>query len=505
MPKPLTALLTRSLAASVLALSLLLSSCSAGHTATPAQRSADRDSIVVGTTGVPASMDFTTSSGAAIPQALMSNIYETLVRINQDGQIVPWLATHWEVSPDQRRYTFHLRHNVRFSNGEAFTAETAKFSIDRVRSNAWTNGLKKGMDVVEDTKVVDTFTLAVTLSHRSNSWLYSMGTLIGAMMTPTGVTTVKTNPIGTGPYTLTSWAQGESVSFTARSDYWGIAPEMSHATIRYYADAIASTNALRTGDVDVVWNMQSPELLDTLSERFGVQVGTTNGELLLSMNNKRAPFNDVAVRQAVLYALDREALNQVVYEGLATDTGGVPVPPTDPWYFKAQRYPFDPQKARELLAGRTPSITISVPSLPYAQQASELIYSQLEDVGFQVRLESTEFPAVWLAKVMQRKDYDMSLIAHVEARDFPTFFGSPDYYLGVDDNYLQQELRAADSGPASEEIDHMKVAARRELEIAGAANLLNIPNIVLTAPGVTGVNANAITDALPLAEMGRAQ
>lgn len=505
MHKFVTAGLAGRLAAPLLALSLMLSSCSAGYTATNAQRSVDRDSIVVGTTGVPASMDFTTSSGAAIPQALMSNIYETLVRINQDGDIVPWLATHWEVSPDQRSYTFHLRGGVRFSNGDAFTAQTAKFSIDRVNSDAWTNGLKKGMAVVKETTVLDPLTLKVTLSQRSNSWLYSMGTLIGAMMTPNGVDTLTTNPIGTGPYTLSGWAQGESVSFTARPDYWGPQPLMPHAAIRYYADAIASTNALLTGDVDVVWNMQSPELLDTLPDRFRVQVGTTNGELLLSMNNKRPPFNDVAVRQAVMYALDREALNQVVYEGLATDTGGVPIPPTDPWYFTGDRYPFDPDKARELLAGRTPSITISVPSLPYAQQASELMYSQLEDVGFQVRLESTEFPAVWLTQVMQRKDYDMSLIAHVEARDFPTFFGSSDYYLGVDDPQLRRELTAADSGPAGEEIAHMQAAARRELDIAGANNLLNIPNIALTAPGVTGVNANAITDALPLAEMGRPQ
>ncbi|MBL3950344.1 ABC transporter substrate-binding protein, partial [Bacteroides thetaiotaomicron] len=85
-------------------------------------------------------------------------------------------------------------------------------------------------------------------------------------------------------------------------------------------------------------------------------------------------------------------------------------------------------------------ITISVPSLPYAQVASEMIYSQLRDIGFEFSIESTEFPAVWLAKVLKGKDYDMSIVAHVEPRDIPTLFGNPDYYLGFDDEQVQQLL-----------------------------------------------------------------
>ena len=84
-----------------------------------------------------------------------------------------------------------------------------------------------------------------------------------------------------------------------------------------------------------------------------VEVGTTNGEVLLSMNNQRAPFDDPDVRRAVAYAVDRKAINEVVYNGLATDTGGAPVPPTDPWFPGRDYYPFDPDKARELLRGRT--------------------------------------------------------------------------------------------------------------------------------------------------------
>lgn len=479
----------------------------AGSTATSTGRISGPDSIVVGTTSAPASLDFTTTAGAAIPQALMANVYERLVRINPDGEIVPELATSWEVSDDGTVYTFRLREGVLFSNGDEFNAETAKFSIDYVREH-WTNGLAEQMDVVSTARVLDEHTLQVTLARPSNNWLWSMGTLIGAMMTPTGIDTLATNPVGTGPYTVAHWAVGESLTFEANPDYWGSAPEHGTAAIRYFSDATGTTNALQSGDVDLVWGMQAPELLDNLPDEYDVEVGTTNGELLLSMNNEAAPFDDVRVRRAVMYAVDRQAIIDVVFEGHGTDTGGAPVPPTDPWYEKSERYPFSPERARELLAaagvsGENANITISVPSLPYAEATSEVLYSQLRDVGFNVELESTEFPAVWLSEVMGEHDYQMSLIAHVEPRDIPVLFGDPDYYLGFDSQLVREELARADTGPRADQTEHMRRAVAEIMEQAGSDTLLNMPNIVLSAPGGTGVEPDVVTDALPLAEIGR--
>lgn len=481
---------------------LTLSACSAGSTATQLGRVAGQDSVVVGTTAVPASLDFTTTGGAAIPQALMGNIYEGLVRIDAAGDIVPLLATSWEISEDAREYTFQLREGVTFSDGSPFNAESAKFSIDYVRES-WSNGLKTQMDVVESAQVLDEHTLKVVLGRPSQQWLWSMGTLTGAMMSPTGVEKLATTPIGTGPYEMRRFAVGESISFTKRPDYWG-EPAHQNAAIRYFSDATSAVNALRSGDIDVVWAMQSPELLDTLPEEYDVEVGTTNGEVLISMNNNRAPFDDPRVRQAVAHAVDRAALNLVVWEGLATDTGGAPVPPTDPWFTGEDHVPFDPGRSRELLDGRTPEITISVPSLPYAQNISELLYSQLREVGFDVRLNTVEFPAVWLAEVMSAKNYDMSIIAHVEARDIPALFGNPDYYLGYDNQQVRDDLLAADTAvTAQEQAEHMRAAVDTIMSEAGALTVFNLPNIVVTAPGVTGVNPTVVTDALELAGMGK--
>jgi len=470
----------RSLVAAV-ALALPLAACG---------DAAPRDNVVVAASGAPAGLDFTTTGGAAAPQALVGNVYETLVRIDASGAPVPHLAER--VERDGGTFTFHLRDGVTFANGKPFTADDAAFSIHYVQ-NEWTNGLKAQMDPVTGVEVVNERTLRVTVeggTAAEDAWLWSMGTLTGAMMTPAGVDKLATAPLGTGPYTVARFDVGEAIEFDAREDYWG-GDVARDGLIRYFDDPVSAVNALRVGDADVVWGMQAPQLIDTLPEDIRVEVGTTNGEVLLSMNNTRAPFDDPNVRRAVAYAVDRTAVNQVVYNGLATDTGGAPVPPTDPWYPGRDFYPFDPDKARELLAGRTPEITITVPNRPYAQEASELIYSQLRDVGFRVRLETVEFPAVWLNQVLKGHDYQASLVAHVEPRDVPMLFGNPDYYLGYDNAVVRERIAAGDMAGAVEQI----------MDDAAALTLANAPNIVLYAPGVSGLDPNVVTDSLPLNEV----
>ena len=457
-----------------------LSACSASPSAT------QRDDIVVAASAAPAGLDFTTVSGAAAPQALMGNVYETLVRIGDDGQPQPFLAESWNINDAGTEYTFHLREGVTFSDGTPFTAADAKFSIEYVRDR-WANALKAQMKPVQAVEVLDPLTLKVTLSGASESWLWSMGTFTGAMMTPASIGRLATDPLGTGPYTVREFRPNDAIDYAARDDYWG-GPAAHDAQIRYFSDSVSAVNALRVGDVDVVWSMQAPELVDALPPDIGVEVGTTNGEVLFSMNNNAAPFDDPTVRRAAAHAIDRAALNQVVYNGLATDTGGAPVPPTDPWFTGRDYYPFDPDRARQLLDGRHPELTITVPSLPYAQAASELIYSQLRDVGFDVRLETVEFPAVWLNQVLKGHDYQASLVAHVEPRDIPMLFGNPDYYLGYDSARARELIAAGDMTAAVDQI----------MADAAALTLANAPNIVLLAPGVGGINPNVVTDSLPL-------
>lgn len=486
-----------------IALTTSLVGCSAGSTSTQPSNQAPASTVTVALSAPPASLDFTTTSGAAIPQALMGNVYETLVTIDQDGNLRPGLASSWET--DGKVTTFHLHQNVRFSNGEPFNAASAKFSIERVLSDAWTNGSKSKMELVSKVEALDEFTLRVTLKQRSNTWLWNMGTLVGAMMTPGGVDQLATNPVGTGPYVVDQWAVGTALALRARDDYWGDPPRNQRAVLRYISDPTTMTNAVRTGAVDAAVGLQAPELLDNLrNSNLKVQIGTTNGEVLLSMNNRRAPFNDLRVRRAVMYGVDRRAVIDTTWEGHGVDTGGAPVAPTDPWFKASERFPYDPQKARALMeeagAVGTP-ITLSIPSLPYATQASELLYSQLKTIGFEPRIEINEFPAVWLSKVLKQHDYDMSLIAHVEARDVPSMFGNPGYYLGFDDPTVRDLLAQADAGDEQQYVPTMHKVIDRIVDQAAADTLYNLPSVIVSSANLTGLPVNAVGDGLQLSQV----
>ena len=146
-----------------------------------------------------------------------------LVKLDQDGKIVPALATSWKVSDDHKTYTFELAPGAKFTNGAAFTADDAVFSINRVKTD-WTTSLKAAMDVVTEAKALSPTQLQVTLAAPSNDWLYRMTTHLGAMFSKTGVDDLANKPIGTGPYTFTSWNRGDSITLTRNESYWGTKP-----------------------------------------------------------------------------------------------------------------------------------------------------------------------------------------------------------------------------------------------------------------------------------------
>jgi len=493
------------------ALALTLVACSAGSTSNdePGNDSKDSggDALSVGLVAVPASLDFTTTDGAAIPQALLNNVYDGLVKLGQDGDVQPDLATSWRVSDDRKTYTFDLVDNATFSNGKKFTADDAVFSIDRVKSD-WTVSLKAAMDVVQEAKAVSPTQLQVTLKQPSNDWLYRMTTRIGAMFSTTGVDKLATEPVGTGPYTLMEFNRGDSIVLARSAGYWGEKPFFKAVTLKYFKDATALNNALLTSTIDVIGTVQAPESLAQLSEddRFQVIEGVTNGEVVLSFNNSKAPFTDKRVRQAVRNAIDHEALVDTCWAGRGTLIGSM-VPPTDPWYEDlTELYPYDPDKAKALLAEADKSaltVRLRLPSLPYAQSCGQVVKSQLAEVGINAKIDTLEFPAQWLQEVFTNLDYDMSIVAHVEPHDLSAVFGNPDYYTQYDNPQMQKLLAAADTGTEQEQTDNLKEAARLLSEDAAADWLFLLPNLIVAEKGITGLPKNAIAESFDLSRLAR--
>lgn len=477
----------------------LVAACSAGS---GEGTGGARTDVVVGLTGEPTNLDFTTTSGSAIPQLLMNNVYEGLVTIDQKGEVQPQLAESWEVNGDRTVYTFTLHEGVTFSDGSPFTADDVVASIGRVQ-NDWTLSLKSKMDVVRKAEATSDTEVAVTLEHPSNSWLFDMGTSVGAMLPDDLSADLATETVGTGPYTVEEVAPGDHITLAARDDYWGEAPAIQDVTVRYFADANAQANAVRAGDIDMAYNMQAPDLLAGLERDEDLQVidGTSTGEVLLALNNTEPPFDDLRVRRAVMYAIDRKAVLDTAWAGHGELIGSM-VPPTDPYYQDlTDAYPYDPERAKELLAeagAEDLSITFDVPTRPYAEAVAQVVVSQLKDVGIDAKIVPAEFPAVWLDKVFTEHDYQMSVILHTEARDMLTIFGDPDYYIGYDNPRVNEVAEEADRSSPDQYVAGMQEVARMIVDDAASDPLFLFPNTVVADAGLAGIAANATTESMDL-------
>ncbi|WP_209325439.1 ABC transporter substrate-binding protein [Brevibacterium renqingii] len=484
------------------AASLLLTACSAGASDSGSEAE-EKDSMSIAFTAEPVNLDFTSTSGVAIPEALMENVYESLVRLDEEGEIQPALAEDWSLSEDRKTYTFDLRRNVTFSNGADLTSEDVKFSYERVQ-NDWKNALKSKMDIVESIETPDENTVEIELERPSNTWLFNLTSLVGAVFDTEGTTDLANEAIGTGPFAIEEFTRGQSIDFAARDDYWGERPALKTVEFKYFKDAVSASNALKSGEIDLVSNLQAPELAGEFqSDDYQIVSGTTNGEVVLSMNNAEGIFKDKKAREAVMHAVDRKAVLDTAWAGYGELIGSM-VPPTDPYYEDLTGvWEYDPKKAEKLVseAGiKGEEFTFTVPNLPYAKAISEIVSAQLEEVGLKAKIKTQEFPAVWLDKTFTEHDFDMSVINHAEPRDILTVF-SHDYYIGYDDSSIKKIAKKADTGTEEDYISGMKEIARTITDDAASDFLFLFPNLVIAKSDIAGIPANRVSDAFRIADL----
>jgi len=479
----------------------------AGCTGTPQGLPSASDDLVVGATAEPPTLDATSNDAAAIPQVMLYNVYQTLVKLDGNGAFQPLLATAWKVSSDNLTYTFTLDRRANFAGGRALTAKDVVWSIHRVQRSG-VKVLKAQMAVVASAVATDEHTVTVKLTKPSNQWLFTMTQTAGMVFDSTK-TDFASATAGSGPYAVTSWTKGASLVLTQRSDYWATKPQFGTVTFRYFSDPNAMNASMLSGDLDIISNLQAPQAIDQFADpsRFTVIDGTTNGEVVMSFNFQTKALQDKRVRQAISYAIDRKALLQTVWNNKGTLIGSM-VPPTDPWYSDlSNTYPYDPAKAKQLLAdaGYGPGklrLRLRLPTLPYATASGQFVASALKDVGINVVTDELEFPARWLDVVFTKADYDMSIIAHVEPRDIVKY-GQPGYYWRYNNPRVQKLLVEADEGSADQQITDMKKVAKILADDAVADWLFLLPNLVITKRDITGLPKNATGLSFDLSQVAR--
>lgn len=457
--------------------------------ATTAPEESAQTDVTIGLQLEPPTLDLTASPAAAIPQVLLYNVYETLVRLQPDGSITPLLAESYDISDDGLSYTFNLRSGVTWHNGDDFTADDVVFSINNVATNE-NHPFTTTYAPIETVTAVDDSTVEVTLTQNSSSLLFFMTQGQGSILNQNAIGDIENSAVGTGPFEFDEWVVGDSISLTASNSYWGDAPLLETVNFKYITDPNALNNAMLSDELDLLAGVSAPELLSGFEndDRFNVLTGQTYGEVTLSLNGRRPPLDDIRIRQAVSHAIDRQAVVDLAYSGYGTPIGSFSTP-LDPYYKDLTGvYDFDQDRARELLAeagAENLTLELVLPPPSYARRGGEIIASQLAEVGITANITPVEW-GVWLEDVFANYDFDMSIVAHVEPLDLAQY-GNAEYYWGNDSPDVAPILAQADAEPDADIRNDLYAQVLDEITAQAADQwLFVIPQLSVATKGLTG-------------------
>jgi peptide/nickel transport system substrate-binding protein len=458
-----------------------------------------RDSITIGMQLEPPNLDPTGGAAAAIDEVVYANVFEGLTRYRADGSIAPALAQSWTISEDGLTYTFTLRAGVTFHDGTGMTAQDVKFSLDRARADGSTNAQKALFAGIEDVSVVDDTTVVVTLSAPNGGFITNMAWGDAVIVAPESIDTAATAPVGTGPFKLGRWVQGDRIELIANPDYWGEKPALASATFKFISDPTAAFAAMMAGDIDAFPGYPAPETLIQFEAdpRFQLLIGSTEGETILSMNNKSPKLADVRVREAIAHAINRQDIIDGAMFGYGTPIGTHFAPHNPDYVDLTAQSAYDPERSKALLAEAGVSdlsLTLKLPPPSYARRGGEIIAAQLREVGIQTEISNLEW-AQWLEQVFKGKDFDLSIVSHTEPNDL-NIYARPDYYFQYDNPAFQQVM--VDLDLASDPAQRSEILGRAQRMIADDyvnGFLFQLARISVANAKIEGLWPNAPTQA----------
>ncbi|WP_448807814.1 ABC transporter substrate-binding protein [Aminobacterium mobile] len=375
---------------------------------------AGMDTLTVGFPGDAKSLDPHKATDT-MSFAVIRHINEPLVTVDgKTKELVPVLAERWEILDDQT-YKFYLKKGVKFHNGEELTAEDVVFSLKRAASPESLFAKSRGAYIdPEGFEIIDKYTLIVKTRGPIGGWLESMKHPYANIFNKKAVEEAGDeyfrNPVGTGPFEFKSWVKGERIELTAFEDYHGKKPNFKNLNILILPDDSSRVIALETGSVDMIYAVP-PSDYDRLKDSSKVKVVNAPGLriLYLGMNNDKKPLNDPRVRLAIDYALNKDAFNEIVYQGNSVKPYG-PLPTASTFTpANTEPCPYDPEKAKALLAeaGYPDGITLELWTGNFRDRVSgaTVIQSMLAQVGIKVNIQV--FESGVLDGKAKGKDHDM--------------------------------------------------------------------------------------------------
>ncbi len=385
-------------------LTIALSGCSSDKTGD------DSSKLTVGIPQDIDGLDPHNAVGAGTKEVLF-NVFEGLVKPDKDGNLNPAVASEYTISEDNKVYTFTLRKGIKFHDGSAVTVEDIKYSLDRNRGADGSEPLISAFSNIEDVKIVDDSHVEVVLKDADSEFLAQLTVAI----LPKSNTDPATKCIGTGPYKYVSSSPQENFIVTRFDDYWGQKAYIKDVVFKVESNADAIVLDLNGGSIDMFARLTSTQV-GQLGGDFEVYEGTMNLVQALYINNAEKPFDDMRVRQALCYAIDKTEILDFVSDGAGTVIGSAMFPSYSKYFMPElnDTYTQDIDKAKELLAeAGYPDgfeFTITVPS-NYTQHVdtAQVISEQLKKINVTANIQEVEWNT-WLSDVYSDRKYQTTVV-----------------------------------------------------------------------------------------------
>ncbi|MBG9798435.1 ABC transporter substrate-binding protein [Brevibacillus laterosporus] len=393
--------LFQSAALVLLGSTLLLTGCGgAGNSATKESVQANKTALKTLTIGLkadPPSLD-PMSSTSLYDRYVQNSVYDKLFDLDENGKIIPMLATSYEVSPDGRMYTLKIKEGVTFQDGTKFDAEAVKFNLDRYREEG---SKRKGeLKFVTDVKVVNPTTVQIMLQKPFSPLISIFTDRSGMMVSPEAVKKsgkdFLNNPVGSGPYKFVEHVKGDHVTLKKNEKYWNGEVKLDTINYKVFTNQTAAVQNLRSGMLDIVDELPVKEIPGLeKDEKFAVVAKANMGYQGLHLNVTKEPFTNKYLRQAVDRAIDREAVVKVLFDGYGLPAR-TPFSPGSLAHGESDtvKKPDDREIKALLEQGGKPegfSFTLQIATSPANEQFGAVLQNMLKKYNIDMKLEKVEY------------------------------------------------------------------------------------------------------------------
>ncbi len=391
-------------------------------------------------------------TAAASTFTVTNNIYDTLVGVTSDWQIVPRLATDWKLSDNGMEITFNLRDDVKFHNGRQMTANVV-FSFNRLKDAE--SPRARDYENIKAEAVGD-YSVKFTTEKLDVELLKNFAYPWAAVVPQEAVENLKTQPVGTGAFTLKEWIPQQHLTLKRNDDYYGDKAKLETIELVILPDVTSMMASFQTGNLDIIPLNGDQVTIVEGNQDYKVISEPMNAVQIMSLNTNNKILSDERVRRAMAMAIKKDDVIAAAMFGYG-DAIGSHLPPTSPDYYDANSIiEYNPEKAKELLkeAGYENGFDIKM-ALPKNYQlhvdAGQVIADQLSKIGINVKIDIIEW-GTWLSEVYGAKNFETTVVGHTGRLDSYAFLSR---YKSDSNDYIS--LRSG-------EVDELLDRSRQELD-----------------------------------------